>query len=226
MSDGSNITDLDKLLHIILINLHNEYNEYNKHNNDASSDAKITNSLNSIIDALDKSFIEQSKQKGGMSTNINNNDLNIITRGGKINIKNIVKNKIIYFKDFNIINKNHLILDKNKEARGRIIDNKLINNHVKVKHNNKIFDVPIANIRFFKLKNNININLSEFKKNRIVYFKDKYIRNKQYLVLNKNKEARGRIIDNNNIKTHVKVKHNNNIFNVPINNIRFIKIKY
>ena len=226
MSDGSNITDLDKLLHIILINLHNEYNEYNKHNNDASSDAKITNSLNSIIDALDKSFIEMSKQKGGMKTNINNTDLNIINRGGKVNIKNIVKNKIIYFKDFNITNKNHLILDKNKEARGRIIDNKLINNHVKVKHNNNIFNVPIDNIRFLKLKNNININLSEFKKNRIVYFKDKYIRNKQYLVLNKNKEARGRIIDNNNIKTHVKVKHNNNIFNVPINNIRFIKIKY
>ena len=225
MSDGSNITDLDKLLHIILINLHKKYRDGTS---SRESDAeKITNSLNYIIDALDKSFIEQSKQKGGMSTNINNNDLNIITRGGKINIKNIVKNKIIYFKDFNIINKNHLILDKNKEARGRIIDNKLINNHVKVKHNNKIFDVPIDNIRFFKLKNNININLSEFKKNRIVYFKDKYIRNKQYLVLNKNKEARGRIIDNNNnIKTHVKVKHNNNIFNVPINNIRFIKIKY
>ena len=224
MSDGSNITDLDKLLHIILINLHNKYNHV------TSDTATITQNLNNIIHQLDKIFTQQLIQTGGMSTNINNTDLNIINRGGKVNIKNIVKNivknKIIYFKDFNITNKNHLILDKNKEARGRIIDNKLINNHVKVTHNNKIFDVPIDNIRFIKLKNNINIKLSELKKNRIVYFKDKYIRNKQYLVLNKNKEARGRIIDNNNIKTHVKVKHNNNIFNVPINNIRFIKIKY
>ena len=224
MSDGSNMTDLDKLLHIILINLHDKYN------NDKLDTATITQNLNNIIDQLDKIFTQQLIQTGGMSTNINNTDLNIINRGGKVNIKNIVKNivknKIIYFKDFNITNKNHLILDKNKEARGRIIDNKLINNHVKVTHNNKIFDVPIDNIRFIKLKNNINIKLSELKKNRIVYFKDKYIRNKQYLVLNKNKEARGRIIDNNNIKTHVKVKHNNNIFNVPINNIRFIKIKY
>ena len=144
-------------------------------------------------------------------------------KGGKLH-KDIIKNKIIYFNNYNIRNKKHLILNKKNEARGRIIDDKIINNLVKVKHNNIIFNVPINNIRFLNIKSTNKYNVNKLKKNKIIYFRDTYIRNKDSLILNKNKEARGRIINDKNIKTHVKVKHNNTIFNVPINNIRLLKI--